>query len=600
MTRQHDRRHLLSALAIALSSGACTDDTTTAMADGSDGAPAEGSSSTAPSDASSGDADASSDDGGSTGEDETPQIVPLSPTEQLVRVSMALRGTRPSPDELTAVAADPDALASYVDTYLASPDFGETIRELHDDAWLVGSENPFPQLDPLADRFATEIGRAVSQSPLRLAEFIVTHDRPYTELVTADYLVLDEIGASVWGVAFDPSGDALQQTPLLEGVPAAGVLSDPELFVRHRSDAANYNRGRANMVSSSLLCTNFLDRDIEVDGTVDLADPDAVSEAVRTNPACASCHQTLDGLASFMWGWRGLLNPGLSTEYPLLMWGPNLVDDWEQKTGRPPNYFGTDGTDLASLGQLIADDPRFSLCTAQRFYAFFHQVPLAEVPLERAAELQTILIDSGFSAKAVVRAIVLDDEFLRSHTDDAALAEDVRGLKKARPSQLARTFAASTGFVWQTNLDMPPFPEPKYMGDIDLLRGTQYGFAVLGGGIDGRFVETAADTVNATTSLMVRQLAQQAAAHVVASDFAEPDHAQRRLLDGVGPSDSDEATIVAQLVVLHAKLYGELVLADNPSVRDAWTLWSAGADDPTRAWVVTLAAMLQDHRILFY
>jgi hypothetical protein len=599
MTRKHDRRHLLSALAIALSSGACKDDTTTAMAGGSEDPPADGSSSSATIDATSDDADASSG-GGSTGADEMPQIVPLSPTEQLVRVSMALRGTRPTIDELEAVAADPETLADYVDAYLASPELGETIREMHDDAWLVGSENPYPLLDPLADRFGTEIGRAVSQSPLRLAEYIVTNDRPYTEIVTADYMVMDEIGAAVWGVAFDPGADALQQTALIEGVPAAGVLSDPELFVRHRSDAANYNRGRANMVSSSLLCTNFLDRDIEVDGTVDLADPDAVSEAVRTNPSCASCHQTLDGLASFMWGWRGLLNPGLSTEYPLLMWGPNLVDDWEQKTGRPPNYFGTDGDDLASLGQLIADDPRFSLCTAQRFYAFFHQVPVEEVPLERAAELQTILIDSGFSAKAVIRAIVLDEEFLRSYTDDPALAEEVRGLKKARPSQLARTFAASTGFVWQTNLDMPPLPTQKYMGDVDLLRGTQYGFAVLGGGIDGRYVETAADTVNATTSLMVRQLAQDAAAHVVAADFAEPDHAARWLLDGAEPDDSDEATIVAQLVVLHAKLYGELVETDDPSVRDAWTLWSAGADDPTRAWVVTLAAMLQDHRILFY
>ncbi|MCU0687156.1 MAG: hypothetical protein MUF34_33745 [Polyangiaceae bacterium] len=47
----------------------------------------------------------------------------LSPTEHLVRASMALRGMRPSEAELAQVQADAAAVGAIVDTYLATPEF---------------------------------------------------------------------------------------------------------------------------------------------------------------------------------------------------------------------------------------------------------------------------------------------------------------------------------------------------------------------------------------------------------------------------------------------------------------------------------------------
>ncbi|MEO0599811.1 MAG: hypothetical protein AAF211_00145, partial [Myxococcota bacterium] len=45
---------------------------------------------------------------------------------QAMRVSMAVRGHRPSLDELDAVSEDPTVLPSLLETWMASPAFGET------------------------------------------------------------------------------------------------------------------------------------------------------------------------------------------------------------------------------------------------------------------------------------------------------------------------------------------------------------------------------------------------------------------------------------------------------------------------------------------
>lgn len=588
---------------VAVAGGCRDDDDVAGAAEASTTELSAGSSGSSPEPTSG--ATATDDGADSTGEASPPEVVQLSPTARLVRISMALRGIRPGLDELAGVAAQPDTLPEIVESYLDDPGVGETIREIHNDAWLAASERGLPVMAPIEDTTPYEFGFSVADGPLRLIEYIVMNDRPYTEIVTADYAVMDRLTADAWGVEFDEGGEALQVTAQQPGPPASGVLADGALWMRHRSDAANYHRGRANFVSTAFLCNDFLERDIEVDASIDLADPDAVNTAVTTNESCVSCHQSLDGLASFFFGWRGAFpNANQLMGYPVTnMWLPMLVDQWENTTEREPNYFGTDAADLADLGTLIAADPRFSMCAAKRFYSFFHQVPLVEVPLEAAASLQATFIASEYDAKALLRAIMLDDAFAVSHAQDEGAALDVRGVKKARPYQLARLVEDLSGFAWQTNIDDPMITPPdKFVGDLDLMRGARFGFAVLAGGIDGLYVELPSDTVNATTALVLRALAQQAAAHVVAADFAESDPSARHLLGDVSATDRDEATITAQLVALHARLYGELVEPDDPSVVAAWSLFSATADesDPERAWLVTLSAMLQDHRIIFF
>lgn len=573
-----------AALCIALGSG-CRDDSASAT----DGSTSDGSG------------DGTADESGQVDDTGEPDagVVLLEPTDHLVRVSMALRGVRPSPEELLAVNDDPDLLPEFVDAYLDDPRFGTVVRDLHNDALLVLADflvypAGFLPKGPVAEVDSYRLNRSITEAPLRLVEHVVTRDLPYSEIVTADYTLADGNVAAVWGLPYDGDGESWTTTQWQDERDHAGILSDPWLFQRHGSTYANANRGRANAISRALLCYDFLSRDIEVDAAVNLADPDAVANAVVENPSCASCHQALDPLASFFGDWSPTYVPA-DVDYPFDSYLPGVFVDAGVQL-RDPGYFGQAGEGLGELGQLIADDPRFSRCTAERFYAYFHQIEVEDVPLQTAAELQAVFRESDMSAKALVRAIVLDDAFRVSHLDDEEAA-DVVGVKKARPAQVALLFFDLTGFAWQT--DLTEFE----LAPVDLMADSFLGYNVLLGGIDSLFVTRPSHTYSATASLVLRNLAREAADAVVDADFAQSDPSARRLLRQVGPSDTDETAIREQLVALHLRIFSSLVAADDPEIDETYELFVAAlqhSGDVPRAWKVTLTAMLQDIKVAYY
>jgi hypothetical protein len=260
-------------------------------------------------------------------------------------------------------------------------------------------------------------------------------------------------------------------------------------------------------------------------------------------------------------------------------------------TLREPSYFGQKGATggLKDLGALIAKDPRFSLCAAKRFYAFFNHVELADVPPDTARTLQRTLEDATMSARKLARAIVLSDDF--------RVADE----RKARPSEIARAIEDLTGFRWTFDagtLGKGTAP----IGTIDLLEDSFFGFKVLGGGIDAYYVTKTTPTTNATSSLVLRSLAAEAARFVVDGDLSSPPPAAPRLLS-VAADEAGEPAVRAALVELYLRLYGESVDEGSADVTDAWTAFRGAldkGDDPRRAWMTTLTAMLQDVRIAHY
>ena len=518
----------------------------------------------------------------------------LSTSDHLLRISMALRGVRPSAADYAAVAEDPAALPGIVDAYLESPEFGAIIRDLHNDAFLSIVDFGAPPAGfigkgALAGTDPYSLNRSIMEAPLRLVEHVVMSDLPYSEVVTADYTLANDHVAAVWGLGHSGTEGAWEVTSWGGDRSRAGVLSDSWLFSRHSSTRANANRGRANAVSRAFLCYDFLDRDIELDPSINLADPNVVAEAVQENEACAACHQSLDPMASFFSGYLPDYTPAL-VPYPLDTWVEGLFPILFKVNMRDPAFFGAPGENLRDLGEMIAADPRFSLCTAQRFYAYFHQVTLADVPLEPASELQSVLLDNDLRIRPMLKELVLSDSF-RS-------AEGELGRKRARPVQLASLFADLTGFRWRTDLSSAG------VGVIDLMDDTLIGYHVLAGGIDSLFVARPSYTYSATTSLVLQSLARQAADRVVTADFETADPGARRLLKLVEPGTSDEAAIRAQLIELHRDLYGESLAADDESIDDSYALFkgalAVASGQGDRAWKITLTALLQDVRIAFY
>lgn len=527
--------------------------------------------------------------GDDTGDD---PLVLLEPRDRLLRISMALRGRRPSDAEFEAVEADPAALAGIVDTYLDSPDFGVTVRQIHNDALLLIADygavpGGFYPKDGLEGMDIVALNRDIMEAPLRLIEHVVTEDRPYSEIVTADYTLVSAASAGVWGLPFDPGGDPWQVQEPPADLREAGVLADSWLFQRHGSTRTNANRGRANAIARAFLCVDFTDRDLEVDPSINLADPDAVADAVKANPTCAACHQTLDPLASFFWGYKTTIVP-LLYPYPYDHYAEGYFSNVLFVPRSDPRYFGSPGSSLADLGHLISIDPRFSLCAARRAYAYFHQLGLADVPHEHAAELQSVLRKDD-DYKAMIRALVLSDAFARG--------DGPVGRKRARPHQLARLVDDLTGFRWRTDLSI------YGSGVVDLMDDTFIGYHVLAGGIDAIYVTEPAYSFNATTSLVLRSLARQAANDVVEDDFAVPQD-QRRLFTLVSASDTGPDALRPQIAAFHRRFFGQPVAEGDPAVTETLDLFLAALQgapgDVKRAWKITLTALLQDVRIAFY
>ena len=538
--------------------------------------------------------------------DETIQLVDLSAEEHLVRASIALRGVRPSLEELRRVQDDPKAVAQIVDEYLSSPEFGRTLRDLHNEALMLRPDwayypAGFPARGKLAQSDMVAINLSVQEAPLKLIEHVVMNDLPYGEIVTADYVMADSLAATVWNLPYQAGGAEWQQTAYKDARGKAGILSDSWLYVRWQSTPSNANRARANAVSRALLCYDVLSRDVELDTSVNHSDPNAVQQAVENAPPCASCHQAVDPMASFFKDIFPIVVPDQLEDYPAeRMWLPGVFEIYLGIEMREPAYFGQPGETLTDLGRMISEDPRFSRCAAQRFYAYFNQVPLSEVPFEEAASLQEKFIDSGLNARALTKAVIMGERFRASHTATKHGSKGFVGLRKARPDELASMIEDLTGFVWK--VDLGPFTENQ-MREVELPRDSFIGFRVIGGGTDSAYVTENTFTDNATSSLFLRTFAEEAAAFVVRTDLGNADRASRKLLTLVEEATSDEPTVRAQLAELHGRVLSELVAADSAEVDATFALYQAllaESQSSRRAWEGTLAAMLQDVRITYY
>src|SRR5262249_47919579 len=235
-----------------------------------------------------------------------------------------------------------------------------------------------------------------------------------------------------------------------DGRPAAGILASPAFAMRYRSAAANANRGRANALSRSLLCHDFLEGDVQIDPKVDIANPAVVADAVVRNPSCAACHQTLDPVASYFWPYvQGNVGIADATQFPIdWYYDPNHVNGWFLTTNRPPGYFGQDVQGLDGLGHAIAADPRFARCAAIHFASYLTEIDQHQLPPRWIAELQTNFAADNFSAKRLARPIVLSDQFRVAFDNDPVAAEGVIGYQKVRPAQYTRMLADLTGFWW--------------------------------------------------------------------------------------------------------------------------------------------------------
>ncbi|MDP2315714.1 MAG: hypothetical protein Q8P41_22645 [Pseudomonadota bacterium] len=506
----------------------------------------------------------------------------MSAVDALVRTSLDLRGVRPSVEEVAAVEADPSlgadgALAALVDTFLDDPRYEGRVRDLWAEIYLTRA--PSIYVNAATFGLADEAGFEVStgEEVLAILGHVAANDLPWTEIVTGDWTMADEITASIWPIE-RPEGEGWMVSHYTDGRPAAGVLATNSLWWRYGSTDSNANRKRANTASRVLLCNDYLVRPLEFDRNINLLDEEAVADAINNNPSCTNCHASLDPLASYFFGFWWY-DPSNALE--IVKYFPEREARWSAYTGKAPAYYGEPGYNLRDLGQQIAGDHRFPTCAVEQAWALLLRRDVSVSDTDALVTHRDAFINGGLTMKALMRSIAMDPRYLAGATD----TEGYVPRKMVTPDLLATSIEGLTGYTWT-------------YGAYDLLRTDNVGYRTLAGGADGYAVTATSTSPNATLVLVQERLAEAAAWYVV-----ETEPTRLYTVDFTETPETDRAAMVAQLQGLHRAVFGRTVAADGEEVEAGLALWSdlyAVGHDGREAWAGVLAVLLRDPDFLFY
>lgn len=516
---------------------------------------------------------------------DAPPLTPLPPVQLLIRASLDLRGVRPSLAEIAQVKADPMALDPLIDTFFVDPRFGRRVRETFDEVFLIRDEDSFV---PVADMGlgwpATAMWEAIGEEPTRMLERIASDDLPYSELVTGDWTMANEVLGDLFLTDYPRGETGWRPVHYTDGRPRAGVLVSSGLWWQVGSMINNLNRGRANKISSALMCFNYLNAEIDFTAVNVSNSEEALGNALRTDPACTACHDTLDPLASTLFGfWY----PG-SEKSDLIgvqQYHPEQERLWRSFGSVPPAFRGQPVTGLAELGQRMAATDDYNRCFVQHsFEALVRRQPEADERADLTAAYDRF-VASGLLVREAWRSIVASDAYRNGQGDLAP--------KMVTPALLSSSVEELTGFRWTE-------------GDWDLLRAPLRGYMPLAGGVDG--ITRTAGIVEPTPTLAAVQAQVAAMGARVVAEHDLANLASARLLRGIDGAEAvdggaGEARLRAQLVALHLQMTGEDVATDDPQLQAEVDLWAeavAGGAPPVVAWTSVLTVLLRHPNLVSY
>ncbi|MGD8318017.1 MAG: hypothetical protein PVH21_13605 [Myxococcales bacterium] len=310
------------------------------------------------------------------------QLDLLSWTETLRKASLELAGTLPTErqQQMTAEHGQLGLEASLAEI-MRDDRFLDRVMELYNDHFLtdkyLGRENAIDLLDedvypnlrwfekryPNDDQKAELTNDSLAREPLELIAHVVKNERPFTEILTANYTMANGYSAlSLVGLPDVPVGVGENPESFREvqipGIPHAGILTSAMFLNRFPTSDTNINRHRSRMAYWF-----FLDIDINQFGSrpVD-ASADFGENPTLTNPNCTVCHTTMDPVAGLFMNWNEKGEYSGRGEW----FGPDYI--------LPPGFNGEGLPDnerrhaLQWLAQRLAQNPRFAQATVKTVF----------------------------------------------------------------------------------------------------------------------------------------------------------------------------------------------------------------------------------------
>ena len=549
-------------------------------------------------------------------------ITMLEPSRLLRRVTLSLAGRLPSPEELQAVEnSGLAAIDSILDAILKEEAFYVRLKEGFNDIFLtVGIEDnaetllsydhfektrlwyqthdfshlPEDQRERAGWKLAAVYRDALLREPLELIAFIVRNEKPFTELVTADYIMVSPYTARGYGIydeikeQFKDNEDPFEYIPArlhaLRGrdgkvqesktglYPHAGFLSMFHYLRRYPSTETNRNRLRARMFYQHFLGVDIMQL---APRSTDASAVAAKFEIPTMQAAdCVVCHKTIDPVAGIFqdFNFQGELGPRKEGWY-----NDMFVSGFEGEA--LPDEERWRATQW--LAERTIKDARFPIAMAEHVYFILVGRKVLQPPediddpsfagkrrayLEQRKMIQSVAIrlkESDFKLKEAFKALVGTD-FYRAdsiasaieHPERQAELDDVGVVRLITPEQMERKLNAIFGKPW---------------GRLE------EAYKILYGGIDSITVtERNADPSGAMGAIQ-RIMANDVACSNVGLDFHRP-IAERRLFSGIEPSvvpgdELSDAKIRETIVQLQEKILGQRLAMNHPEVDRVFELF---------------------------
>ena len=501
----------------------------------------------------------------------------------LTRISMDIRGVRPSIDDVDAVVADASVLDSLVDEYLEDPRFPERMIDLYSEIYLTRSR----VLLGTAHRSSTSTQMwtpSLTRAPSVMSRCKDLGDHrvrgsPYTDVVTPT----GRCTTPSWPACTQPT---TQQTAQAGRSRVHGWSTDgrrPEHqwhVVALRLDHLEPESKRANQISRIFLCNDYLTRPIAFDRDVNLLDEDAVNDAIENDPGCVACH------VSWIPSRAISTASGTSTTPVRAMPPPTTRNGNDSTTGSAVRAgYGQSGGTLSDLGHHIAADPRFIECAVEQAYT-------------RLMGRDAVLMDGDALALHREAFLAGRPDGARAvpfHPEPPSVSLGHRGTERLRHQEardrglLASQVEGITGFRWT-------------QGGTDMMASDAVGVGNLAGRADGyRMVRDSRSPMPPCSSS-----AQRPGSTARHDARGRPEPRDRSLFSEVTfaeTAQTDRAAMTAPITHSTKLLLGRVVEPDGDEVEANLALWEelyAATDSAHVAWGGLLIALLRDPDFLMY
>uniref|UniRef100_UPI003D11AD82 LamG-like jellyroll fold domain-containing protein n=1 Tax=Vibrio sp. TaxID=678 RepID=UPI003D11AD82 len=370
-----------------------------------------------------------------------------------------------------------------------------------------------------------------------LVKYVVRNDLPFSDILTADYTMVNYFNARSYGIEGRYSfaelsnpewsqfpWDSEDYQPAQLNVPQAGVMTNPAYMTRYPTTPTNINRHRSYKFYKNFLATDIL----SIAGERPSADDLAGDLPTMTNPACTGCHEVMDPVASSFKHWQG--NEYIA-DLPLtpthrFYWPENRILPAGFNGELAPLFSGEDP--LQWLMSKAVNDSRFSRSVVQTLFEPITGYPVKPKPLETASD-----DEKSYFASQQQDINLLAERFRQSNYNLKALVKDLVTSAYSLPDNL---FGGTQHLLTPEQLDRKvravfgqPWAKSTSFEWLD-----EVGTRLMYGGLDHTSVLERTKVLSGTGATIQTWLANSLACQITPQQLAQ-ESSERIIANGLDP-----------------------------------------------------------------